>query len=50
MIVVALGRGDSDHSAHAQDVIRHLEYAVSVCGEDNVGIGTERLYLWDRAQ
>jgi membrane dipeptidase len=26
---------------HAQDVIRHLEYAVSVCGEDHVGVGTD---------
>ncbi|WP_169787130.1 dipeptidase [Hyalangium minutum] len=27
--------------AHAEDVIRHLEHAVKVCGEDNVGIGTD---------
>ena len=31
---------DSGQS-HAQDVIRHLEYAVSVCGEDHVGVGTD---------
>lgn len=26
---------------HAADVIRHLEHAVDVCGEDHVGIGTD---------
>ena len=26
---------------HADDVIRHLEHAVSVCGEDHVGLGTD---------
>lgn len=26
---------------HADDVIRHLEHAVQVCGEDHVGIGTD---------
>ena len=26
---------------HAEDLIRHLEHAVSVCGEDHVGIGTD---------
>ena len=26
---------------HAEDLIRHLEYAVNVCGEDHVGIGTD---------
>jgi membrane dipeptidase len=26
---------------HAEDVIRHLEHAVNVCGEDHVGIGTD---------
>ena len=26
---------------HADDVIRHLEHAVDVCGEDHVGIGTD---------
>jgi membrane dipeptidase len=26
---------------HAEDVIRHLEHAVEVCGEDHVGIGTD---------
>ena len=26
---------------HAEDVIRHLEHAVKVCGEDHVGIGTD---------
>ena len=27
--------------AHADDVVRHLEHAVNVCGEDHVGIGTD---------
>jgi membrane dipeptidase len=27
--------------SHAEDVIRHLEHAVQVCGEDHVGIGTD---------
>ena len=27
----------------AADVIRHLEYALKVCGEDHVGIGTDNL-------
>ncbi|HEV3119357.1 MAG TPA: membrane dipeptidase, partial [Gemmataceae bacterium] len=26
---------------HADDVIRHLEHAVNVCGEDHVGLGTD---------
>jgi len=26
---------------HAEDVIRHLEHAVNVCGEDHVGIGSD---------
>lgn len=26
---------------HAQDVVRHLEHAVNVCGEDHVGLGTD---------
>lgn len=26
---------------HAQDLIRHLEHAVNVCGEDHVGLGTD---------
>lgn len=26
---------------HAEDVIRHLEHAVNVCGEDHVGVGTD---------
>jgi membrane dipeptidase len=26
---------------HAEDVIRHLDHAVNVCGEDHVGIGTD---------
>ncbi len=26
---------------HAEDLIRHLEYAVNVCGEDHVGLGTD---------
>ncbi|MEX1148023.1 MAG: membrane dipeptidase [Sphingomonadales bacterium] len=25
----------------AEDVVRHIEHAVNVCGEDNVGIGTD---------
>ncbi|HEY6927239.1 MAG TPA: membrane dipeptidase [Steroidobacteraceae bacterium] len=27
--------------AHSADLIRHLEHAVNVCGEDHVGIGTD---------
>ena len=27
--------------AHAADVVRHIEHAVDVCGEDHVGIGTD---------
>ncbi len=27
--------------AHAEDVVRHIEHAVGVCGEDHVGIGTD---------
>ena len=26
---------------HSEDVIRHLEHAVNVCGEDHVGLGTD---------
>lgn len=26
---------------HAEDLIRHIEHAVNVCGEDNVGLGTD---------
>lgn len=26
---------------HAQDVLRHLDHAVDVCGEDHVGVGTD---------
>ena len=26
---------------HAEDLIRHIEYAVNVCGEDHVGLGTD---------
>jgi membrane dipeptidase len=26
---------------HAEDVIRHLDHAVNVCGEDHVGLGTD---------
>ena len=26
---------------HADDLIRHLEHAVNVCGEDHVGLGTD---------
>ncbi|MDP9012226.1 MAG: dipeptidase [Pseudomonadota bacterium] len=27
--------------SHADDVIRHLEHAINVCGEDHVGLGTD---------
>ena len=26
---------------HAEDLIRHIEYAVDICGEDHVGLGTD---------
>jgi membrane dipeptidase len=26
---------------HGEDLIRHLEYAVNICGEDHVGLGTD---------
>jgi membrane dipeptidase len=26
---------------HSEDVIRHLEHAVNICGEDHVGLGTD---------
>jgi membrane dipeptidase len=26
---------------HAEDLVRHIEYAVKVCGEDHVGLGTD---------
>jgi membrane dipeptidase len=26
---------------HSEDVIRHLEHAVNICGEDHVGVGTD---------
>jgi membrane dipeptidase len=26
---------------HAEDLIRHLEYAVNICGENHVGLGTD---------
>ena len=26
---------------HAEDVVRHIEHAVNVCGEDHVGLGTD---------
>jgi membrane dipeptidase len=26
---------------HAEDLIRHVEHAVNVCGEDHVGLGTD---------
>ena len=26
---------------HAEDLIRHIEYAVNVCGEEHVGLGTD---------
>jgi membrane dipeptidase len=28
-------------TAHGSDLIRHLEHAVSICGEDHVGLGTD---------
>jgi membrane dipeptidase len=31
----------SEGQVMAEDVIRHIEYAVEVCGEDHVGIGTD---------
>jgi membrane dipeptidase len=31
----------SSGQPHAEDVIRHLEHAVNVCGEDHVGLGTD---------
>jgi membrane dipeptidase len=27
--------------AHAEDVVRHIDHAVKVCGEDQVGMGTD---------
>ena len=27
--------------AHAADVVAHIDHAVSVCGEDHVGVGTD---------
>src|SRR4030095_13914766 len=26
---------------HAEDLMKHLEHAVNVCGEDHVGLGTD---------
>jgi membrane dipeptidase len=26
---------------HAEDLIRHIEHAVNICGEDHVGLGTD---------
>jgi len=31
----------SSGQPHAEDLIRHLEHAVNVCGEDHVGLGTD---------
>lgn len=31
----------SDRNATGDDVIRHLEHAIEICGEDHVGIGTD---------
>jgi membrane dipeptidase len=31
----------SSGQPHANDLIRHLEHAVNVCGEDHVGLGTD---------
>jgi membrane dipeptidase len=28
-------------TAHGADLVRHLEHAVNVCGEDHVGLGTD---------
>lgn len=30
-----------DGQARAEDVVRHIEHALNVCGEDHVGIGTD---------
>lgn len=30
-----------DAHPHAEDVVRHIDHAVNVCGEDHVGIGTD---------
>ena len=32
---------DPGGQPHAADVVRHLEHAVNVCGEDHVGLGTD---------
>jgi membrane dipeptidase len=32
---------DPDYMAVATDVVRHVEHAIDVCGEDHVGIGTD---------
>jgi membrane dipeptidase len=32
---------DPTGHAHAADVVRHIEHAVKICGEDHVGIGTD---------
>ncbi|WP_243451150.1 dipeptidase [Sphingosinicella sp. CPCC 101087] len=32
---------DMDGSVMAADIVRHIEHAVNVCGEDHVGIGTD---------
>lgn len=31
----------SSGQPHAEDLVRHLEHAVNVCGEDHVGLGTD---------
>ena len=31
----------SSGQPHAEDLIRHIEHAVNVCGEDHVGLGTD---------
>ncbi len=41
MNYLASGIGDKPREATPADVIRHLEHAVNVCGEDHVGIGTD---------
>jgi membrane dipeptidase len=45
MNYLASGIGDKPREATPEDVIRHLEHAVKVCGEDHVGIGTDGTVL-----
>jgi membrane dipeptidase len=32
---------DPTGHAHASDVVRHIDHAIKICGEDHVGIGTD---------